>query len=281
MLVDDYLVLLNAFRVAQDGSSDCPTMALDAARKYQFWAQATVPAYRRSLASPVSSRKGSANSTGTTSTTPAIKGSPDTVKSLVIQTPATGFSSTKAWLVSGGPGVEVGQKTTGGIPMGEPFRWEATEDYFETGMGTSSSAGSNPNVGKVSLLAFLKEPLPTSFVNEPKSLFALDPAFDTDEVSIPSLAQGSISERQMFLTSTGAPHTGTEDDAKTQLPLPPLEVLMAWHAHLMKPFQYGIDMKEQYRHLDGVAFPLRAAVSPYLLYLGLHEHWSFLPFESC
>jgi hypothetical protein len=85
----------------------------------------------------------------------------------------------------------------------------------------------------------------------------------------------------MFLTGTGAPHTGPEDDAKCQLPLPPLDILMAWHAHLMKPFQYVIDMKEQYRHLDGVAFPLRAAVSPYLLYLGFHKHWSFLPFELC
>jgi hypothetical protein len=45
------------------------------------------------------------------------------------------------------------------------------------------------------------------------------------------------------------------------LPLPPIGVLLAWHAHLMRPDLYDSGIQSVYNNLKGVPFPLRQAVS--------------------
>jgi hypothetical protein len=45
------------------------------------------------------------------------------------------------------------------------------------------------------------------------------------------------------------------------LPLPPIGVLLAWHAHLMRPDLYDLGIQSVYKNLKGVPFPLREAVS--------------------
>jgi hypothetical protein len=51
------------------------------------------------------------------------------------------------------------------------------------------------------------------------------------------------------------------------LPLPPIGVLLAWHAHLMRPDLYDSGIQSVYKNLRGVRFPLREAVS--LLHLSV------------
>jgi hypothetical protein len=45
------------------------------------------------------------------------------------------------------------------------------------------------------------------------------------------------------------------------LPLPPLGVLLTWHAHLMRPDDYAMALEGDYKELRGVPFPLKEAVS--------------------
>ena len=45
------------------------------------------------------------------------------------------------------------------------------------------------------------------------------------------------------------------------LPLPPIGVLLAWHAHLMRPDLYDLGLQSVYKNLKGVPFLLREAVS--------------------
>lgn len=47
----------------------------------------------------------------------------------------------------------------------------------------------------------------------------------------------------------------------SNLPLPPIGVLLAWHAHLMRPDLYDSGIQSVYKNLKGVPFPLCEAVS--------------------
>lgn len=49
------------------------------------------------------------------------------------------------------------------------------------------------------------------------------------------------------------------------LPLPPIGVLLAWHAHLMRPDLYDLGTQSVYKNLTGVPFPLHEAVGPFIL----------------
>jgi hypothetical protein len=53
----------------------------------------------------------------------------------------------------------------------------------------------------------------------------------------------------------------------SDLPLPPIGVLLAWHTHLMRPDLYDSGLQSVYKNLRGVPFPLHEAVSP--LHLGV------------
>jgi hypothetical protein len=50
----------------------------------------------------------------------------------------------------------------------------------------------------------------------------------------------------------------------SHLPLPPIGVLLAWHAHLMRPDLYDSGLQSVYKNLKGVPFPLREAVSHFI-----------------
>jgi hypothetical protein len=49
-----------------------------------------------------------------------------------------------------------------------------------------------------------------------------------------------------------------------KMSLPPLLVLWAWHAHLMRPDVYARDCEGPYKALNGVPFPLELVVSTLL-----------------
>jgi hypothetical protein len=66
-----------------------------------------------------------------------------------------------------------------------------------------------------------------------------------------------------LLFSSRSSSTHIDHDADfCPLPLPPLTILMAWHAHMMQPDKYACALERDYRALRDVPFPLKEAVSP-------------------
>jgi hypothetical protein len=72
-------------------------------------------------------------------------------------------------------------------------------------------------------------------------------------------ASGSI-RSHLFPTKSRSSSKDTASGS-ADLPLPPLGVLLAWHAHLMRPDLYDLGLRSVFKNLKGVQFPLREAVS--------------------
>jgi hypothetical protein len=72
-------------------------------------------------------------------------------------------------------------------------------------------------------------------------------------------ASGSI-RRHLFPAKSRSSSKDTASES-SDLPLPPIGVLLAWHAHLMRPDLYDLGIQSVYKNLKGVPFPLREAVS--------------------
>jgi len=72
----------------------------------------------------------------------------------------------------------------------------------------------------------------------------------------------SIDSEPSLLFSSRSNSTRVDQSADyCPLPLPPLTVLMAWHAHMMQPDQYACALQSDYSALRDVPFPFKEAVS--------------------
>lgn len=61
--------------------------------------------------------------------------------------------------------------------------------------------------------------------------------------------------------------------------LPPLPVLMAWHAHILQPYKYIKELDGAYSALRDFPFPLREVVSLAVIILAYHHSWLRLGWE--
>ncbi|ODN73278.1 hypothetical protein, variant [Cryptococcus amylolentus CBS 6039] len=66
-----------------------------------------------------------------------------------------------------------------------------------------------------------------------------------------------------------AQHTFSPKEPLTPEQLPSLDILMAWHAHMLNPKTFDVDVNGVYASLQGLAFPLSLAVS----YMGRAIPW--------
>jgi hypothetical protein len=91
--------------------------------------------------------------------------------------------------------------------------------------------------------------------------------------------QASLGTAQTGLLPTMSGLTLVKSTDWPNLPLPPIGVLLAWHAHLMRPDLYEASLETDFKNLKGVPFPLREAVSPVLLGTG-HDSIADIPGSS-
>jgi hypothetical protein len=136
---------------------------------------------------------------------------------------------------------------TGGMPVGSVSR-SFTQSTLATLVDTPISDHSFFGNDSASPLTFLASSGKLSYgenelVDEPES-------------------SGSI--RSHLFPAKSRSSSKDTASGSTDLLLPPIGVLLAWHAHLMRPDLYDLGFQSVYKNLKGVPFPLREAVSHFI-----------------
>jgi hypothetical protein len=133
---------------------------------------------------------------------------------------------------------------TGGFPVGGVSR-SFTQSTLATLVDTPISDHSFFGYDSASPLNFL---VPSGKLSYDENEFVDEPE-----------ASGSI-RSHLFPAKSRSSSKDTASES-SDLPLPPIGVLLAWHAHLMRPDLYDSGIQSVYKNLRGVPFPLREAVS--------------------
>jgi hypothetical protein len=209
--VDDYLVVLRAFRQLQlaDGFN---RSAPHYAHLYQLWAQGAVPRYRKQLNK---ARRGAAG----VKETALDNSKPD--GQVLSASPDGGFIPDSARLSSVASALDASIMTP---VTNKPF------DYYRGGIHSP--------------LTDLMPKRALSYGYRTSVHGNLSSGGDRQAMSAPQ-------SNQVLVT----PATD-----EFSIPIPPPSVLLAWHAHLMRPDLYEQATRTEYKALRGVAFPLRELV---------------------
>jgi hypothetical protein len=133
---------------------------------------------------------------------------------------------------------------TGGIPVGGVSR-SFTHSTLATLVDTPISNHSFFGNDSASPLTFLA---PSGRLSYGENLLVDEPE-----------SSGSV-RSHLFPAKSRSSSKDTASES-ADLPLPPIGVLLAWHAHLMRPDLYDSGIQSVYNNLKGVPFPLRQAVS--------------------
>lgn len=101
----------------------------------------------------------------------------------------------------------------------------------------------------------------------PLTFFVPSAKLSYDEPESYDVSERSSSIRSNLFFARSQSSAMTSAPGSSDLPLPPIGVLLAWHAHLMRPDHYDLGTQALYKNLVGVPFPLREAVSLLPLHL--------------